>query len=102
MRGRAERQQPLEERLQELEDEGVGAVGFSVRRIVVDFDEEAIDAGGDGCAGKERDELWLPAADAVGSGRLLHGVSGIEYDGRQVAHDGERAEIDNEIVVAEG
>ena len=98
----ANREKRFEERLEEFEVEGVGAVGFGVGRIVMDFDEESIDAGGDGGAGEQRDELGLAAADSVGGGRLLHGVRGVKDDGRELAHDGERAEVDDEVVVAEG
>ena len=50
----------------------------------------------------KRNELRLAAADAVGRRGLLDGVGGVEDDGREPAHDGERAEIDDEVVVAEG
>ena len=95
-------EQRFEQRLEQLEVEGVGAVGFGVGRIVVDFEEEAVDAGGDGGAREQRNELGLAAADAVGRRGLLHGVGGVKDDGREMAHDGERAEIDDQIVVAEG
>jgi hypothetical protein len=39
-----DRQQRFEQGLEQLEVEGVGAVGFGVGRIVVDFEEEAVDA----------------------------------------------------------
>ena len=99
--GSLDSQQVFKERPEELKVEGVGAVGFGVGRIVVDFDKETVDAGGDGGAGEERDELRLAAADAVGSRRLLHGVGGVEDDGGEPAHHGKRAEIDDEVVVAE-
>ena len=92
----------FEEGLEELEVEGVGGVGLGVRWVVVDFEEEAVDACGDCGAREEGDELGLAAADAVGRRGLLHGVCGIEDDGRERAHDGEGAEIDDEVVVAEG
>ena len=43
-------EQRFEQRLEQLEVEGVGAVGFGVGRIVVDFEEQAVDARGDGGA----------------------------------------------------
>ena len=91
----------FEQRLEQLEVEGVGAVGFGVGGVVVDFEEEAVDAGGDSGAGEQRNELRLAAADAVGRRGLLHGVGAVKDDGRERAHDGERAEIDDQIVVAE-
>ena len=48
-----------------VEVEGVGAVGFSLGWIVVDFEEEAIDTGRYGGAGENGDELGLTAADGV-------------------------------------
>ena len=94
-------EQIFEQRLEQLEVEGVGAVGFGVGGVVVDFEEEAVDAGGHGGAGEQRNELRLAAADAVGRRGLLHGVGAVEDDGRKLAHDGERAEIDDQVVVAE-
>jgi len=88
--------------LEELEVEGVGAVRLGVGRIVVDFDEDAVDAGGNRGAREQRNIFGLAAADPVGCRRLLDGVSGIKNDGRKTAHDGERTEIDDKVVVAEG
>jgi len=82
--------------------EGVSAVGLGFGGIVVDFKEEAIDAGGDGGSGEKRDEFGLAAGDAVGSGRDLDGVRAVKDDGSKGAHDGESAHIDHQIVVAEG
>ena len=96
-----EGEERLKQRLEELEVEGVGSVGFGVGGVVVDFKKEAVDAGGDGGAGEERNELRLAAADTVGRGGLLHGVRAVKDDRGQRAHDGERAEIDDQIVVAE-
>ncbi len=91
----------FEQGLEELEVEGVGAVGFGVGRIVMDFDEEAVDASCNSGAREQRNVLWLAPADAVGRGRLLHGVGGIENNGREPVHDGERAKVDDQVVVAE-
>jgi hypothetical protein len=96
-----QRQKGFEQRLEKFEVEGVGAVGLGVERVVVDFDEETVDAGGDGRAGEQRNELGLAAADSVGGGGLLHRVGGVEDDRGELAHDGERAEVDDEIVIAE-
>jgi len=94
-------EQILKERLEQLEIKGVGAVGFGAGGIIVDFEEEAIDAGGDGGASEERNEFRLATADAVGSRGLLDGMGGVEDDWRKAVHDSEGAEIDDEIVVAE-
>jgi hypothetical protein len=81
--------------------ERVGAVGFGVSWIVMDFEKEAVDAGGDGGARKQGNEFGLAAADAASSGGLLNGVGGVKDDRGEVAHDGEGAEIDDQGVVAE-
>ena len=85
-----------------FEVEGVGSVGFGFLWIVVDFEEDAVDAGGDGGAGEQGDEFWLSAGDSVGGGGGLDGVGSVEDDGGEGAHDGERAHVDDEVVVAEG
>ena len=68
-------EQGFKQGLQEVEVEGVGTVGLGLRRVVVDLEENAVDAGGDGSAGKQGDELRLAARDAVG-GRRASGRSG--------------------------
>ena len=94
-------QQRFEKRPEELEIESICAIRPGISGIVMDLDEEPVDAGGYRGAGQKWNELWLPSADAVGGRRLLYGVRRIEDDGRQIAHDGERTEINHEIVVAE-
>ena len=91
----------FQKRFEKVEIEGVGAVGFGVGRVVVDFDEEAVDAGGGGGAGQQGNKFGLAAADTVGRRRLLNRVCGVEDDRREVTHDGERTEIDDKVVVAE-
>jgi len=91
----------FQKRFEKVEIEGVGAVGFGAGRVVVDFDEETVDACGDGGAGQQGNELGLAAADTVGRRRLLNRVCGVEDDRRKVTHDGERTEIDDKVVVAE-
>lgn len=54
-------QEGFEERFEEIEAEGVGAVRFGLGGVVVDFEEEAVDAGGDGGFGEGGDELRLAA-----------------------------------------
>jgi hypothetical protein len=49
-----------------VEVEGVGTVGFGMGGVVVDFEEDAVDACGYGGAGQDRDELGLAAGDSVG------------------------------------
>ncbi len=81
--------------------EGVGSVGFGVRWVVVDFEEDAVDACGHGGAGQDRDELGLASGDSVGGRGSLDGVGGVEDHRGKGAHDGERAHVDDEVVVAE-
>ncbi len=91
----------FEQRFEELDVEGVGAIGFGVGGRIVHFNEEAVNAGGNSGAREERNVFGLAAADAVGRGRLLHRVGGIEDDRRETAHDGQRAKVDDQVVVAE-
>ena len=84
-----------------VEGEGVGSVGFGVRWVVVDFEEDAVDSGGYGGAGEDGDELGLAAGDSVACRRGLDGVGAVEDDRGEAAHDGERAHVDDEVVVAE-
>lgn len=81
--------------------EGVGAIGFGAGGVVVDFEEDAVDAGGDGGAGEDGDELGLSAGDSVGGGGCLDGVRAVKYDGSERAHDRQRSHVDDEIVIAE-
>jgi hypothetical protein len=94
-------EEPLEQGLEAIEVESVGSIGFGVGGIVVDFQEDAVDAGGNGGAREYGDELRLAAGDTVRSGGCLHGVRAVEDDGGERAHDGERAHVDDEIVIAE-
>src|ERR1700722_14747629 len=91
----------FKQRLEELEVEGVGAVGFGVVRIVVNFDEEAVDTSRDRGPREQRNVLGLAAADAVGCRGLLDRVGGIKDDRREPAHDGEGAEVDDQVDIAE-
>ena len=78
-----DREKLLEQRLEAIEVESVGAVGFGVGGIVVDFQEDAVDAGGNGGAREHGNELRLAAGDAVGRGGRLHGVRAVEDDRRE-------------------
>jgi hypothetical protein len=51
------REQGLQQGLEQVEVEGVGAVGLGLAGVVVDFEEDAVDAGGDGGAGEGGYEL---------------------------------------------
>ena len=49
----------FEDGLKVIQMEGVGTVGFGVRGVVVDLEEDAVDACGHGGAGEDRDEFGL-------------------------------------------
>ncbi len=101
-RGFLDGEKLLEERGEELEIEGIGSIGFGVGGIVVDFEKQAVDASRYRGTGQERNELRLAAADAVGGRGLLDGMGAVKDDRGQGTHHGERAEIHDKIVVAEG
>jgi len=67
----------------------------------MDFKEESVNAGRDGGAREERNELRLSATDTVGRRGLLHGMCAVEDDGGERAHSREAAKIHYKIVVAE-
>ncbi|MCU1319755.1 MAG: hypothetical protein JWP98_1273 [Edaphobacter sp.] len=91
----------LEDGFEVVQVEGVGSVGFGLRRVVVNLEEDAVYAGGCSGAGKDGDELGLASADAVAGGGSLDGVGAVEDDGREGAHDRKRTHVDDEVVVAE-
>jgi hypothetical protein len=94
-------EQLLKQRLEPVEVQRIGAIGFGVGGIVVDFQEDAIDAGGDGGACEDGDELGLAAGDSVSGGGRLDGMRAVEDDGRERSHDRERPHVYDEIVIAE-
>ena len=94
-------QQCFEQGFQQLEIEGVGAVGFGVGRVVVDLEKEAINARRYRGAGKQGNELGLAAADSTGCRGLLHGVGAVKDYWGELAHDGKGAVVDDQRVVAE-
>ena len=85
------------------EREGVGAVGEGGGGIVVGFEENAVDAGGDAGAGERFDEFGLAAAGVALAAGELHGVRDVEDDRiAEFVQDREGAHVDDEILVAEG
>src|SRR5215469_16990459 len=97
--GGVDGEESFEDGLEAVQVERVGSVGLGLGGIVVDLEEDAVDPGGDGGAGEDGDELRLAAGYAVGGGRRLDGVGGVEDDGRHGTHDGQRAHVDDEVVV---
>jgi len=92
--------------LELIKGEGVGTVGERGGGVVVDLEKDAVDTSGDGGAGEHGNELGLASADGGtvcgrGGGGCLHGVGGVEDDGREAAQDGQGAHVHDEIVVAE-
>src|SRR5436853_6759944 len=71
----------------------------------MNFHEHAINPCGYSGTCKHGNELRLAAADCVLSlcpGRWqLHRVSCVEHHGNELAHDGQRAHIDHQVVVSE-
>lgn len=90
----------LEDVGQVVEVEGIGAVGFGMLRVVVDLEEDAVDACRHCRAGEHGNELGLTPRDTVLGGRRLYRVSSVEDDGGELAHDGKRAHVNDEVVVA--
>ena len=82
--------------------ESVGSVGEGVGRVVVDLEEEAVDAGGGSGAGQRLNIFRLSAALASGGSGELEAVGDVEDGGvAEVAHHLEAAEIDHEVLVSE-
>ena len=85
------------------ERERVGAVGERFGGIVVRFEEDAVDACGYCRAGERLDEFGLAAAGVSLAAGELDGMRGVEDDRvAEFFHDGEGANVDDEILVAEG
>ena len=84
------------------EGQGIGTIGKSGGGIVVGFEEETIDTGGDTGAGERFDEFRLTATGVALSTRELNGVSDIVNDGiAEFGEDGKGAHVDDEVIVAE-
>ena len=89
---RVDGEQLFEDRLELVKVQGVGAVGFRVGRVVVDFEKDAVDAGGYRGTREYRDKFRLAAGDSIRSRRCLHGVGGVENHGSEGAQNGKRAQ----------
>ena len=82
--------------------ERVLRVALGLRRILVHFEEHAVDAGADAGAGERLDVLSQAGGDAVAAAGQLQAVRDVEDDRRaQPAHHRKRAHVDDEVVVAE-
>src|SRR6202167_5199729 len=100
---RGEIQDFFEQRAKLRERERVRAVRESLSGIVVDFEKDSIDPRGGSGARERLDEFRLAAAGFSFAAGQLDGMSHVEDDGiAEFAHDGKRAHVDYEILVAEG
>ena len=95
------RQQRLQQWLQLIKTQSIRTIRFGMGRIVMHFEEQSIDAGGDGSARQHRNELWLPAGNSICRRWHLHRVRAVEDHRRELPHDGQGAHIDHQVVVAE-
>src|ERR1700677_4006806 len=100
---RGEIQDFFEQRAKLRERERVRAVRESLSGIVVDFEKEYVHARGGSGARERLDEFRLAAAGFSFATGQLHRMGHVE-DNRvsEFAHDGKRAHVDYEILVAEG
>src|ERR1700677_3538346 len=100
---RCELQDFFEQRAELRERQRVRAVGKRLGGIVVDFEKDSIDPRSGSGASERLDEFRLAAAGFSFAAGQLDGMSHVEDDGiAEFAHDGKRAHVDYEILVAEG
>src|SRR5579864_3303421 len=87
--------QTLDERLKALEGKRIRSVGKRARRVVMHFQEDSVDPGGDSGARQRVDVLRLAAAGCPFPARKLEGVGHVEDDRKyKLAHDGDAAHVD--------
>ena len=72
--------QPAEQRLEQIEPERVLRVALRLRRVVVDFEEHAVDAGRDAGRRERLDVLRQAGRDAVAAAGQLQAVRDVEDD----------------------
>ena len=96
------RHQAAEQRLEQVEAQRVLRVALRARRILVHLEEHAVDAGRDAGRRQRLDVLRQAGRDAVAAARQLQAVRDVEHHRHALlAHDRERAHVDDEVVVAE-
>src|SRR5437764_6186212 len=94
--------QGREQRTQARERQRVGAVGESALRRFVNFHEDGVNAARDSGPCERFDVLRLPARCTPQTAGQLEAVRHVEDDGRaETSHYGERAHVNDEVVVAE-
>lgn len=91
----------LQDAFKHLELQCIGPVALRFRRIVMNFQEDAIDPCCNGCSSEHRDEFRLAPADTVTRRGRLYGVRPVEDDWCELPHDGQTSHVDYKVVVAE-
>ena len=77
---RVDGHQAAEQRLEQVEAQRVLRVALRARRVVVDFEEHAVDARRDAGRGQRLDVLRQAGRDAVAAARQLQAVRDVEDD----------------------
>ena len=77
---RVDRHQPAEQRFEQVEAQRVLRVALRARGLLVHFEEDAVDAGGDAGRRQRLDVLREPGGDAVAAARQLQAVRDVEDD----------------------
>ena len=91
-----------QKRLQQREIQRIGPIRERFGGVVMDFHEKSIHTGRNAGAGQVRNVLRLAAGALSLTSGKLQAVSHVEdHRTSQTLHDGERAEVHNEVVVAE-
>ena len=94
--------QPAEQRLEQVEPQRVLRVALRDFRPLVDFQEDAVDAGRDARRRHRLDELGLAGGDAVaGAGQLQAVRDVVDHRVAERAQHRKGAHVDDEVVVAE-
>ncbi len=94
--------QPLEQWLEQIQPQRVLRVALGPRRLLVHFEEHAVNARRHAGRRQRLDELGLPGRDAVTAARQLQAVRDVvDHRISERAHDGEGAHVDDEVVIAE-
>ena len=77
---RVDRDQPPEQRLEQVEPQRVLRVALRARRLLVHLEKHAVDAGGDAGRRERLDVLGQAGGDAVAAAGQLQAVRDVEHD----------------------
>src|SRR5690242_7004065 len=80
LRDRVDRGQSVEEWFEAIEPQGILRVAPGARRVLVHFEEHAVDTGGDARRRQRLDVLGEAGCHAVAGARQLQAVRHVEYD----------------------